>query len=345
MAHEISNVGFGNEVFTAGKPAWHGLGANVREAVTSVEAMQLAGLDWKVLEGPVYGLTDIRVNQDWSRENLTRMPGKKMTFRLDAEEKAVPLGVVGEDFKVVQNAEAFDFMDGLIGDGAAAYETAGALHQGRRVWMLCRIPGDIVVGDERDVTRKYLLLANGHDGSMALKVFFTPIRVVCANTLAAAFQHKEKNAGVSIRHSGDVKDKVKEAREVLGLAVQHYDDLGRTFNRFVKEAITKDDAREYFQRVLPATKDKEASTRVENARDAMLQGFERGRGAEIAGRTVWGAYNAVAEYATHTRHETRSRASKADASDRRFEAVMFGSDKALTERAFSLAAQMVGIKD
>ena len=77
----------------------------------------------------------------------------------------------------------------------------------------------------------------------------------------------------------------------------------------------------------------------------MLQGYERGRGAEIAGRTVWGAYNAVAEYATHTRHETRSRASKADASDRRFEAVMFGSDKALTERAFSLAAQMVGIKD
>lgn len=337
MAHEISNVGFGDEVFTAGKPAWHGLGRNVREAVTSAEAMKMAGMDWKVLEAPLYGMT--RPGTPDKVEGMTFISDKKLNYREDAEGKAIQLGVVGDGYVPIQNSEAFEFMDGLIGEGAARYETAGAIKQGRRVWMMAQLPGALTVGSAEDQVRKYLLLCNGHDGGMALRAFFTPIRVVCANTLRAALNGKE--GGVTLRHTGGIKDKLAEARRVLGLATKHYEDLGAAFNRFYQEAMSLSAAEDYFKAVVPDNSRAENKARTENIRGFMLNGFKAGRGASIAGRTLWGAYNAVSEYADHTKFERQGL--KAESADGRFESIMLGSSGDMTARAFEIAARVVGV--
>ena len=147
---------------------WHGLGIRVGTAPTSIDALVLAGLDWEVIQKDVY------------TENGSLIAGYKINTR--STDNAA-LGIVSDRYKVVQNEEAFQFTDDLLGKGVT-YETAGALQGGKKVWMLARIPHRyIIAGDE---IAPYLVVMNSHDGSSGIKVAMTPIRVVCQNTLNLA---------------------------------------------------------------------------------------------------------------------------------------------------------------
>ena len=187
---------------------WHGLGVRVEEVLGSKEALNQAGLDWKVEQTDVYAASGERI------------PGYKANIR-DIDRSV--LGIVGDRYKIVQNEEAFAFTDGLLGEGVK-YETAGSLAGGKIVWMLAKIPEKYIISG--DAIEPYLVFCNSHDGSGAIRVAMTPVRVVCQNTLNLAL--KGASRVWSARHTENVMSRMDEARETLQLANAYMSQLGRS---------------------------------------------------------------------------------------------------------------------
>ena len=181
-------------MFSVREKPWHGLGKIVMEAPTSKDALQLAGLDWNVVQEPIY------------TEFKEVVEGYKANVR-DSDRKV--LGVVSDRYKVVQNADAFSFTDELLGKGVR-YETAGSLQEGKKVWLLARLPREYIIGGER--ISPYLVFSNTHDGSGSVKVAITPVRVVCNNTLNLALS--TANRSFSMIHTGNIQDKIQEASNI-----------------------------------------------------------------------------------------------------------------------------------
>ena len=248
------------------------------------------------------------------------------------------LGVVGTSYRPVQNRECFSFLDAVVSDGRLRYHTAGALGKGERVWMLAKLPNDIRVKNSDDITEKFLLLSNSHDGGSALRVYFTPIRVVCANTLAMA-EGGSRGQGVSIIHKGDLSSKVQQAQEVLGLAEQFYDFVELKIDRLATYYPSGEELDNYFAAVAPNPPAGE-STRAKNVRQELHRLFEQGIGHDMPEirHTAWTAYNAVTEYVDHCR--TTRGTTPADRAANRLESAWFGSGAQLKQRAWELALQM-----
>ena len=216
--------------YTREKP-WHGLGTMVAEAPNSKDALRLAGLNWKVLQEPVY------------TENEELIQGYKANVR-DTDRKV--LGVVTDRYKVIQNEEAFAFTDTLLGEGVR-YETAGSLQEGRRVWMLARLPREFIIGGER--ISPYMVFSNTHDGSGAVKTALTPIRVVCNNTLNLALRTAKRSW--SMIHTGDISGKIEEAKNTLFLADEYMTALGQEFENLRKIKLSEKQVLDYIKILLP----------------------------------------------------------------------------------------------
>ena len=184
---------------------WHGLGTRVEEAPTSTDALRMAGLDWSVVQRNIQVCGGAKIKN--YKANIRDSDG-------------TVLGVVSDRYKIVQNAEAFEFTDSLIG-GEVRYETAGSLNGGRKIWLLAKLPETEIVGDK---TEPYLCFSNTHDGSGAIRVCMTPIRVVCNNTLNLALDTAKR--AWSVRHTGDMQSKMYEARACLEMASAY---TGSTF--------------------------------------------------------------------------------------------------------------------
>lgn len=257
---------------------WHGLGTIIDEAVSSAQALELAGLNWTVLQEPV-----IYKGQD---------SGYKMNIR-STDDKV--LGVVGGRYKPVQNADAFAFTDELIGGGDVVYETAGSLSTGRRVWMLAKMPDTRILDD---VVEPYLCLTNSHDGFGSLKVCMTPIRVVCQNTLNLALQKASRTWNV--RHTGNIEGKMKEAQHTLGLASKYMEALAEEAEALYDIKIAPKDFKELTQTLFPITD--EMSRRKEEAQYLLQcqlkEAWEMNDLGNIKG-TGWGFMNAISDMATH----------------------------------------------
>ena len=196
--HNVENMFYVRQV------PWHGLGIRVEEAPSSDEAIRIAGLDWKVIQEEIYSESGIRI------------PEKFANIR-DIDNEV--LGVVSKRYNIIQNNEAFDFVDNLVG-GEVKYETAGSLSKGRNVWLLAQLPSEKILDDE---ISNYLVFSNSHDGKSAVKVCCTPIRVVCNNTLNIALSSAKRTW--SITHSGDVGNKLVAARDTLRLNELYIDNM------------------------------------------------------------------------------------------------------------------------
>lgn len=162
-------------MFSVRETPWHGLGRIIMDAPASREALELAGLDWQVESRNIYSGTGALI------------PGYRANVR--STDDAV-LGVVSDRYRIVQNEEAFQFTDDLLGEGVT-YETAGSLQGGKKVWMLARLPRKYLIAGDQVVP--YLVIFNSHDGSSGVKVAMTPIRVVCQNTLNLALNSYGKS--------------------------------------------------------------------------------------------------------------------------------------------------------
>lgn len=184
-------------MFSVRETPWHGLGRIIMDAPASREALELAGLDWQVESRNIYSGTGAMI------------PGYRANVR--STDDAV-LGVVSDRYRIVQNEEAFQFTDDLLGEGVT-YETAGSLQGGKKVWMLARLPRKyLIAGDQ---VEPYLVIFNSHDGSSGVKVAMTPIRVVCQNTLNLALNTAKRSW--TARHTENVLFRVQDARETLQL--------------------------------------------------------------------------------------------------------------------------------
>ena len=292
MAHEIDQTTGRAAVFVTGEPAWHRLGTVIEQATTSAEAIGLAGLDWRVEQWPVRAFDPDNNSQE------AGIPDTVANVRTDT--KAV-LGVVGRRYRVFQNHEAFDFMDGLVGDKLAMYETAGSLHGGKRVWMLARIPKEYRAGAD-DLIKPYVLLTNTHDGSQALRMIPTTVRVVCQNTLNLAMREAGVN-GLTVTHHPKLDSRIAEARTKLGIIAARFDQFDEELHVMLSRTFGIDEAQGYFKELAGVDTahqtDRQKKTR-EEVYGRMLANFDNERNTLSGIRhTPWAAYNAVSEWADH----------------------------------------------
>ena len=323
MAHELCSVNGRVAMMYHGEVPWHGLGSRLDAPATAREAIAAAGLDYDV------ALADLITSSG------AQIPGRKAVIRTDTNDV---LGVVGNSYVPIQNRQCFSFLDAVVADGGLRYHTAGALRKGDRIWLLAKLPGQIRVRSSEDVSEKYLLLSNSHDGSSVLRVHYTAIRVVCANTLAMA-DREGRGEGIMIRHQGDLASKVQEAQAVLGLTVRFFDDLEGQFDQMARHYPNYAQVSAYFKALYPDPEEANPA-RAQNVRDELFRLFEGGQGQDIPEikSTTWAALNAVTEYVDHHR-PTRAK-SDFDRAANRLESAWFGSGSRLKQHAFHLALQM-----
>jgi phage/plasmid-like protein (TIGR03299 family) len=309
-----------------GKRPWHGLGVALDHPASSAEAIRAAGLDWRVELFTACALEQA-------------IPGAFGVVRMDRRE---PIAVVGQRYVPVQNTEAFAFFDRLIGEGRAVYETAGSLGRGERIWLLARLPGDLWVTSEDNVGQ-YLLLTNSHDGRSPLRALFTPIRVVCENTLRAALGGGI-STGVSIRHVGDILGKAQEARRVLGISIQYFDAFGEQARAFVGRSLKREALARYFESLVPTPRNADPARSIAT-RETLLRLFEAGKGNDLptVRGSLWAAVNAVTELIDHERPTRVKGAQKAEL--KRFESAQFGSGARLRSRAWNEALALLGWRE
>jgi phage/plasmid-like protein (TIGR03299 family) len=261
---------------------------------------------------------------------------RKAVVRTDSKEV---LGVVGNSYQPIQNHQCFGFLDSVVADGQINYHTAGALGSGERIWMLAKLPKTIRITGSDDITEQFLLLSNSHNGGSSLRVFFTPIRVVCANTLGAA-ERRGRKQGVSIHHRGDLNvAKVGEAQKILGLASRFYDDLESKINHLANVSLTNAQLESYFKQLYPDPIETK-SNRTKNVRAELTRLFEEGLGQDIPQirHSAWAAFNAVTEYIDHHR-STRGK-SESDIRSNRLKSAWFGSGAQMKCRAWDLAMDL-----
>lgn len=268
--------------YTRVKP-WHGLGTLVEEAPTSADALELAGLDWQVIQKDLFTADGFSVD------------GFKANVR---ESDDQVLGVVTNRYKVVQNQDAFAFTDALLGEGVR-YETAGSLQNGRRIWILAKLPQRYIIsGDE---ITPYLVFMNSHDGTGAIKAAMTPIRVVCQNTLNLALATAKRSW--SVNHVGDIEGKLEDAKDTLLYAGQYMSELGKEIDVLSRKTLTDRQVYEYIDALFPSEDGMTGAQRKNILRlkdDVRMRYFDAPDLRNI-GKTAYRFVNAVSDFATHAK--------------------------------------------
>jgi phage/plasmid-like protein (TIGR03299 family) len=304
MAHEINIENGEASMMYVGDVPWHGLGTQLETAPkTAEEAIKAAHLDWEVGLKPIFA---------GGKSAFYTIPDRQAVVRMDkwGQEDCPIYGLVGPDYKPLQNRDAFAFFDPVIEAECATFETAGSLGQGERVWVLAKIKGEksefAIKG--KDVVKKYLLLSNGHDGRTAVQIRFTPVRVVCQNTLSWALAQGRSQFTIyhdqrMMKRLDDAQDRVKE---ILG----YYEEIETRFTQFAEFQMTEDRLPRYLQGVFPDPTQRkgqtergfdEAKAKVRVLRNDASRLFEEGIGNSEKGirGTLWAAYNGVTELVDH----------------------------------------------
>ena len=260
---------------------WHGLGARVEEALTSQDALHYSGLDWQVKQEPLMTGT------------FKSVPGYVANVRSDNDRI---LGIVSDSYKVVQNEEAFAFTDALIGEGVR-YETAGSLDEGRKVWLLAKLPERYqLVGEDVD---PYIVFTSSHDGSGAIRVAPTPIRVVCQNTLNLALNTAKRSW--STTHTSNVHSRLDDARNTLLFADKYMKALQQEAERLSMQRVTDKMFYNLVDKLLPVDEDASEQTKSNNLKqrsDLIYRYFHAPDLVDLP-KNGWRFINAVSDHATH----------------------------------------------
>lgn len=325
MAHDLNIENGKASMMYVGQEPWHGLGTKLDKPATAVEAIKAARLDWKVVKQPLFAI---------GGSVALPVPDKFAVVPQHKWGKAdCPVfGIVGEDYTPLQNREAFAFFDDIVHQGEAIYHTAGSLGKGERIWILAKLPSDIQVVDD-DIANKFLLLSNSHDGTSSVQIKFTPIRVVCQNTLTMALS---QGPIIRVVHGRDMHERLKNAEKALGLIHKRFDEIEKSFKGMAGVKIDKERVAEYVNLVFPEPRNPDNETaweRVARARSGASRLFEKGKGNDKTGvaGTLWAAYNGVTEYVDH--HPIKS------IGERRLQSIWFGNGYYVKARAFKIAEE------
>lgn len=314
MAH---NLNYNEKIekysfFSTKEKAWHKLGTVVQEYPTSAEALKFAGLNYTVEKRPLFTVdalnNDVANNPDADDyfdtcEAGILVPDYFATLRTDTDQV---LGVVGKDYQIVQNVQAFEFFDCIVGGSEGIlYETAGALGKGERIFITAKLPDYIRVG-RNDCIEKYLFLTTSHDGYGSITAAFTPIRIVCNNTLNAAM--RSKTNCIRIKHTANVQDRLRVAHRLIGLSNQLANELEQVYNNWTTIRITDSELKELIQVAMSPNKEtsealrsgqlEELSTLYKNTVDNVFEYAmsSPSQQLETTKGTLFGAYNAITGY-------------------------------------------------
>ena len=330
MAHNIyyNEQTKKHSFFSTQEKAWHNLGQIVQDYPTSAEALKFAGLDYEVSKAP----------------NIHRLPdGKEVvskssffTFRKD--NGAILGDKLGADYQIVQNTDAFNFFDEIVGGDGIMYETAGAIGKnGERIFITAKLPDYIKVGNN-DLIEKYLFLTTSHDGSDSITAAFTPIRIVCNNTLNAALQNCSNS--IKIRHTQNAQDRLKQAHRVMGISNKLSAEIEQIFNHWSKVRITDEEVKKLVQIAMAPNKETltnlqkglqdELSTCFLNQCENVYEyAFSSPTQQEATTKgTLFGAYNAVTGYFQNVRNYKDDEA--------KFKSIMGGTAQIKAQKAFDL---------
>ena len=317
MSHEVE------QMFSAGNIVpWHKLG-NVIEGAPSIKrGIMLSGLDFMVGTKPLFTADGVEVTS-------------RATYR---EDTGAILGVVGARYVPLQNIEAFEFYEPLIDSGLVTLETAGSLKEGRRVWVLGKINREplVIVPQADDVINQYILLSNSHDGVTAIRCGFTPIRVVCWNTLSWAHslaENQEKASGKLLRvvHSKNATQALSEIRDVMDLASSTFSASAEQYKTLAAHDVSEADLKRYVRIVWGHNPDDEKACKTILPKIEELVECGAGNDRDGVRGTWWAAYNGVTEYLSHKRGSS---------DESRLDSLWFGSGVTMNRKALEVGLEM-----
>lgn len=315
MSHLVKSMAWTNEV------PWHNLGFEVSNDLTAPQMMQAAKVDWTVSKQPAFFEMDGK-KYDTGKSALIRDTDRKV------------LDVVSHNWNPTQNETAFEFFREYVDAGQMSMETAGSLDGGRQVWALAKINTEFEAV-RGDVVKGYLLFSNPHRFGRAITVRFTPIRVVCNNTLTYALELSGKDGmSVSVNHSK--KFDATEVKKTLAIATSTMDQYKEAAQFLATKKYTTESVTEYVNRLFPKAKYERKSDRVAANDDIsrpaamVIAGLDKQPGAELANGTWWNAVNAITYYTDH--HAGRS-------ADSRLNSAWFGLNQGKKLRALNLAVE------
>lgn len=336
MAHKIDNSKGFNAFVSFGEKAWHGLGEVMTDAVSTQDALQKGGLDFKVLKLPnihILPTGDEIISEDsffTLRDDVNKVLGSRL----------------GKDYNVMQNQEALNLADEILQSGTATIETAGAIDDGKKVFICLKVNKDIIVGSN-DKVEQYLLICNSHDGTMSITAKFTNVRVVCNNTLQMALR---QGSGVKVRHTINANSRLQEAVRLMGMITDNTGINTDAYNKMAETIISKEEMFNYFGNIFMTSAEIGAiqsgqkatevlSTRKQNILSEVLSFSNSGIGQSMAmkgsNHTLWSAYNGVTGYATRKRFSSV---------DDRANSLLFGSTADTIQLATDLAINPKAIK-
>lgn len=281
MSHNLNiNENGKASVMYVGGSAWHQLGQQLESPATADQAIKEGGLDFDVIKAPLIAQTS---------DGFSDVDGYFANIRQDS---GAVLGIVGKGYKIVQNRDAFNFFDPIVDRDEAVYHSAGVIGAGEKIWIQAKMPEHIQVG-KNDLTEMYVTLYNSHNGQGAIRAYFTPVRIVCENTLRLSM--KQMADSVSIRHTMNVDDRLKQAAEILGLQKRYAKELESAFSFMSRQKLSDMDVDLFLQYAFPMQKTE--SSRTLNNRQRLLETIESGRGQKEAGSgSKWWLFNGYTRF-------------------------------------------------
>ncbi len=308
MAHEVESMAY------TGAVPWHGLGTQVTDpadAISPARFLKLAGLDWEVEKIPV-------VTADTQAETSHFATRRKSDGRV--------LGVVGPGYKVFQNSSAFGWFEPFLESGRATLEAGGSLRHGAIVWGLARIStleGLVRPGDK---VENFILLSHGHDGYHGIQVGFTPTRVICANTLAAAEGHHQSQL-MKVRHTAGLDDAMEQIRDLMDLEEQDFRATMEQYSLLATTPVDRRDIERYVKIVIGVEEKPAPQTKTKV--DRIVELAHTGRGN--TGESLWDAYNGVTEYLSYEAGRSQ---------DSRIRSLWFGDAEKLSRKALGVGVEI-----
>ena len=306
---------------------WEVCGVDVEGKVTAEAAIRYAELDKEVELRPMF------LQSEHGADGIPfiagQVPNNQAVVQIETNKV---LGVVGNKYHCIQNRECFNFMDDLVGSDEAKYVRAGSFNDESNIFIVAQLPEKLSVGD--DIIDEYLMLTSSHDGSSSIQVSFCPVRLVCTNGMTAI----EGKSKVSIRHSGNYREKLAQAREVLGIARTYYKNLEIQFNKMLDTKINEDETQKVIEKLFPGTVQEDGtikvSSKTQKIRDKVTDLSINGRGNSNISGTNWALYNGVTEYVDHFR-STRVRGGRNE-DEVRLTSQLFMSGAKIKQNAYNL---------
>ena len=340
----------------AGLPWGSKIGHDVTDCATSKEVLEKAGLNFNVEKCELVARMPFSIGGDNSINetmgdfaydgNIYRdCPNGYATYRTD---KNIPLGIVKSKYEVVQNIDAFNFIDNAIGEGKALFERAGCFGYGHKVFITAKLPITTTVGGEP--IDNYLVFSTSHDGTSSIDILFTPVRVFCLNMLNAGI--KEADAHIRIRHTRTAQERLDFGAEMLRIAMQYAQHSEDLYNSLLTIKMNDDQVRDYISRlaltpgeyaaVIAESKDYTikklfardymtmervgVTTRKANILNNIFDYYQNGVAQEHIIGNAWGAYNAITGYYSNVKEQD---------AEKRMNNLVFGGDRLAMSKALN----------